>query len=770
MRAPDVRLAARVLAVFSLAWGVVIVLGVFLLARVTRGLSGPALLLASTYDCGGWAITSLAAYACASLVPPGGRRWMLVTIPAMALLLLATRLGILHLIARFTLYDPPGATAFAITLPGNLAMVVTFVAAGYALRAALRARAERVRRLDLDTWLARAQAGALQAQLHPHFLFNALNSVSALLRQSAAEAEHTLERIRDLLRASVTRPDTPWISLDEEIALVRTYLEIEAVRFGQRLRSEIRVETDIGNHPVPPLMLQPLVENALRHGIAPRPGGGTVWVTASAAAGGLRLTVEDDGVGIRPDAQSGAGTANTRARLHRLYGAAAVFEAGPRPGGGTVVRLAIPPGGARAARDPDPFPGDGSASRWGIAPLTGIFFALGFVLVITAWRAAVSRLSPVDAARTHPLYGFLELGYWIAAVAGIALLMNGARRVFTRPPPGAIAGETAGPESAEDARPPLKAVFVELVVMILVARVAILGLVPISLAQSLTLTVAHAAGLAILLLAVLSAGWMARYRSAALQALMWVGFAVLIVAVSAAIAWAGGAGSFRWQLVSRAPGYVATLANAFLVGYAIEHTRRASRIRLRERMREARTIRLELRALQEQVRPAVLFAAIDTVLATIRADATRADTLLARVADLMRAAVRRRPTHLVSVREEVLAARAIVALAEARHGRTFPVRIRASRQSLAARLPALLLAPLVESLIDREVGAPQSGGSLEIQIRVANGSLSIRARCGGRDKAALLAETEAARKRLRQCLPDAESSYGRPELSLIHVS
>jgi sensor histidine kinase YesM len=205
---------------------------------------------------------------------------------------------------------------------------------------------------QLQTQLAEAQLEALQRQLHPHFLFNTLNTISALMHRNVQAADEMLVQLSDLLRLTLDRIGTQQVPLKDEVDFLRKYLEIEQTRFGDRLQVHIDVEPRVLDAPVPNLVLQPLVENAIRHGIAPRISGGRVDVTARQVGGGLTLTVRDNGVGLSPDKltafHEGVGLANTRSRLENLYGDRHRFEFSTPPGGGLVVTIVIPfsePGG-----------------------------------------------------------------------------------------------------------------------------------------------------------------------------------------------------------------------------------------------------------------------------------------------------------------------------------------------------------------------------------------------------------------------------------------
>ena len=193
---------------------------------------------------------------------------------------------------------------------------------------------------DREARLARAELQALRAQLHPHFLFNSLNTISSLVREEPLAAERMISRLGDLLRITLGGHRTDEVPLRQELDFVDRYLEIEQTRFGDRLRVERRVEPAALDALVPHLVLQPLVENALRHGVAPRRAGATVEIRAARQGGLLTLEVRDDGAGAPAGMADGVGLANTRARLERLYGAGHRFEARPaQPGFAVLVEI-----------------------------------------------------------------------------------------------------------------------------------------------------------------------------------------------------------------------------------------------------------------------------------------------------------------------------------------------------------------------------------------------------------------------------------------------
>jgi signal transduction histidine kinase len=212
-------------------------------------------------------------------------------------------------------------------------------------------RAEAALRLELaaaelKTELVRAQLGALKAQMQPHFFFNTLNAVVSLVRQQKGrEAEETLARLSDLLRWAIADVETQEVPLRRELEHVQIYLAIEQVRFPDRLRVEIDVDPAALDAAVPHIGLQPIVENAIRHGVERSASAGRLSISASRADGMLEILVADDGPGFPADASGGGrgiGLANTRERLRQLYGDRAALTTSNRPGGGAVVTMRLP--------------------------------------------------------------------------------------------------------------------------------------------------------------------------------------------------------------------------------------------------------------------------------------------------------------------------------------------------------------------------------------------------------------------------------------------
>ena len=205
------------------------------------------------------------------------------------------------------------------------------------------ARERELRAAQLETELARAQIDALRMQLNPHFLFNTLNAISGLMRDDVEAADVMLAQLGELLRSTLETEGRPEVPLAEELQWLRTYLAIQQTRFGPRLQIAIDVADDCRGTLVPTLILQPIVENAIRHGFSVTPGPGRVSITARQTAGTLRIDVADEGPGAPQPIREGLGLRNTRSRLRALYRSGGSLVVRSRPDGrGTLSRLDLP--------------------------------------------------------------------------------------------------------------------------------------------------------------------------------------------------------------------------------------------------------------------------------------------------------------------------------------------------------------------------------------------------------------------------------------------
>jgi sensor histidine kinase YesM len=235
-----------------------------------------------------------------------------------------------YLILRFLYYDGVldiGSHLRLLLLNLFLATLFGSISAVYislrntAERMARKLREKELNEERLEGLRTRAELDALQAKINPHFLFNTLNSIASLISENPAVAESTVEKLSELFRYTLQRSGNNTVRLSEELEIVRSYLEIEKVRFGDRLRFEIRSDESLNDFQIPPLLIQPLVENSIKHGIAAEPLGGSVDVEARRKGNSCIVTVTDSGKGFAAAGEdAGFGLKSIRERLNLLYG------------------------------------------------------------------------------------------------------------------------------------------------------------------------------------------------------------------------------------------------------------------------------------------------------------------------------------------------------------------------------------------------------------------------------------------------------------------
>jgi LytS/YehU family sensor histidine kinase len=206
---------------------------------------------------------------------------------------------------------------------------------------------QEIRSAELERLLAEARLATLRSQLDPHFLFNALNSISAYVESAPREARLMIEQLGDLLRLSLEHADEQEVPLERELMFVDRYIQLQLARFAGRLDVQVRVNDDVLTAAVPTFMLQPLVENAIRHGVSKRPSAGSIELSAWRAGQTLRVRVRDNGPGLPPgwtlDQHMGIGLGNTRARLEQLYGKGTYsLEVTSNTDAGTCADVTIP--------------------------------------------------------------------------------------------------------------------------------------------------------------------------------------------------------------------------------------------------------------------------------------------------------------------------------------------------------------------------------------------------------------------------------------------
>ena len=228
----------------------------------------------------------------------------------------------------------------------DVLIATLIIIAVHALLYYQRFQASQMEEASLRAQLAQAQLRALKMQLHPHFLFNTLHSISSLVLEDPPKANSMIARLGDFLRLTLDHSDQQLVTLKEETEFVRCYLEIEQVRFGDRLVVEFKIEPSVLSAEVPHLILQPVVENAVQHAIAPHAKPGRIEIAVNRWVDSLRLEVKDTGPGIRTTSNSiqghGVGLSNVRARLERLYGKNFALDMTNGTSEGLTVTITIP--------------------------------------------------------------------------------------------------------------------------------------------------------------------------------------------------------------------------------------------------------------------------------------------------------------------------------------------------------------------------------------------------------------------------------------------
>ena len=273
----------------------------------------------------------------------GWRRWFLGLSVALTSLTFFFQITVLHT-ARWDAWWP----GVAIGMTAGYAMAFSaWLRIYFGVHARRRRRAIELKALQLEVVAHDARLRALESQLNPHFLFNCLNSVRALIVEDPARAQTMVTRLAELLRYSLKsdRPDA--VTLEEELAAVSDYIDLERVRFEERLAVDVAVEPGALGARVPRMLVLTLVENAVKHGIAQLPSGGGVWISARLADGHLKIEVANSGE-LQPGAEGGVGLANARERLRLLYGAAASLTLTARDSRTVLAALALPAAEATA--------------------------------------------------------------------------------------------------------------------------------------------------------------------------------------------------------------------------------------------------------------------------------------------------------------------------------------------------------------------------------------------------------------------------------------
>ena len=293
-----------------------------------------------------WAVATYLMYRLALWARREPLRRVLTILGVVAIPLMVLRHWVYTYAVHFAFDFPvqPSGRALWFAGPLNLFMLLAAAALGLLVVYMQRERDDAVLRASLQTELASARLQTLRLQLNPHFLFNALNSIASLIRSDVAKADTAIAALSSFLRASLAVTRGEETTLEDELRLVDAYLEIESFRF-EWLTVDLDVPDALRSARVPAFVLQLLVENAIRHGLAPRRTPGRVLIAAHLDGDRLELSVSDDGVGLGApsgDSSLGIGLQNVRARLAQLHGSDGVLEIEPANPHGTVATIRIP--------------------------------------------------------------------------------------------------------------------------------------------------------------------------------------------------------------------------------------------------------------------------------------------------------------------------------------------------------------------------------------------------------------------------------------------
>lgn len=322
---------------------------------------------AVTYSLGDWyvwAVLSVPIVRFARRFPPErGQAWRTVGVHlaaalAFSFVYVALRSVVGQLHSRFI--DEPVAISEVFrpllvkTFPFNLLIYGVIVSVSHAIDYYRKYHERTVHALELEKHLAEARLESLLRQLKPHFLFNTLNGIASLMHRDVQAADRMVVRLSELLRLTMHRSNEPLATVRDEIAFIEKYLEIERLRFSDRLSVAIAVDPAALDARLPSLIVQPLVENAIRHGLEPHVRPGRIAIAVQRLPDTLVVSVRDNGAGMPPGGfkREGIGLGNTRARLRQMYGEGHRFELVNCPEGGLEVRLTLPAPNASAASQP----------------------------------------------------------------------------------------------------------------------------------------------------------------------------------------------------------------------------------------------------------------------------------------------------------------------------------------------------------------------------------------------------------------------------------
>jgi len=626
----------------------------------------------------------------------------------------------------------------------NVLTYATVVAATWAIGLHRRYRDRTVRTHMLEVQLARAQLQFLGLQLQPHFLFNCLNAISELAHEAPVAAERMLRQLHTLLRLSLERAGQDEVTLDEELASLDPYFDIQRARFSEWLTVQLEVQPGARLALVPHLILQPLVENAIRHGLAVRSAPGTVGVKAWVTDSRLHLEVSDNGVGLAPTRTSfrpGIGLRNAKNRLTQLYGDDHRFELRSREDGGTVVALEIP-FRSRALLADQPPPDWSATGEWSMMPPQRLWStpaagtpalaqSLGAVVAQSRWngleasevfgdaprapaappptaeRAPVGEAAadtapslgetpPVRPGRESPrLSGRVWLGI-VGIWAGCAVLWS--LQVYYFVAAAGIPG--AGSE-------------IQYILAHLVSAAAWALVTPLVLLLARRLRIGRR-------------NWRTRI---AVHAVLAVVLATVHVAIVRATGLMGDFGIFSSLSFNQISGnifiYFALLAWSHGRDfYAWYRERDVASARL-----EAAIARSRYQTLCVQLRPQFLLGTIELLARLVHEDVNRTERLIARLADVLRLTLDAAGERETSLRRELELVRAYVDVHDlgVRPGTALSLHV--APETLSVRLPNRLLRTLIDDLLAGTGGGTVAPEQVAVSVdaeRLVGGATRVR--------------------------------------------
>ncbi len=658
--------------------------------------------------------------------------------------------------------------------PGDILWYAGVVAVSHATSSHEKLRQGEIRASRLENRLTRTRLQVLRTQLQPHFLFNTLHAVSALLHDDPASAKRMLSRLAHLLWLTLRNDSKQEVSLREELEMLESYLEIQQVRFADRLTVLRDIAPAALTARVPNLILQPLVENAIRHGTSRRSTPGRLEVGARLEDGWLRLEVRDNGGGLPRGAvlHEGVGLSNTRARLQQLYGSRHLFELGDAPGGGLSVVLKIPfVEGAEPVERPErdeplaarrvPFP---SSTPVSVTPPVSTTAAAAAGTVsgpATLAAPAVSGANGGELAANSTPDGAPERlvprGWkaWTAVFAAWLLFDV------------LLAGQALLVAAPEGARvPPEHFYFLAYQSLVWSCFTAFILFtcerVPLgrgSLAQNLG---AH--GLANVALFGVGTSLLAGLDGV-VHFVPW--HEPIPTSFSERFARAG----HTWFI-----DYILRYWLVVGIGHAYAFQRLARRRELEASLLEGRLAQTELELLTLKLQPHFLFETLRDIASRVDDDPRGADRMLTRLGDLLRLVLEGGGRQAVPLVQELLALEPYLKIQQARFRERLSVRRDIPPEAAEAEVPNLVLQALVDHAVRHGVARRGGASWIEIRARRRNGTLELVVEDGGAggaaegkvaapDSAAELADAAAA-----SVTPDAALEDTRTRLNQLYGS